>query len=179
MQLLRYLGAFFGVIVLSLFVYAAFLPSRFSLQKSIEISRKPHQVYQIVSNFNEWKKWSPWYEMDPTADYLVDGGPSEVGSRISWKSQKIGTGSLVIQETNPPLSFRAKLHFEEPREMEAYDIWRLEPLERTTRIVWIHEANLSYPFERLMASDLQNMLTPQLERGLSNLKMVVETTTDP
>jgi hypothetical protein len=46
----------------------------------------------MVSDYNNWKTWSPWVEMDPELAITVEGEPGKAGHKMSWKGSKLGRG---------------------------------------------------------------------------------------
>ena len=73
----------FAIVVVAIvglfFAVAIVLPSSYTLERSIEISRPPALVYSQVTDYNTWLEWSPWPKMDPGAKQTVSGTPGTVG----------------------------------------------------------------------------------------------------
>ncbi|MEM6842511.1 MAG: SRPBCC family protein [Bacteroidota bacterium] len=162
-----------AVVVLFL-VAAVFLPSSYHVERSVVIQEPINKVYPQVSNLNHWSAWNPWTEADPTVENTIQGSGHEVGSVWAWNGEKIGVGSLTIQELEPNKFIQSRLVFEEPQMFESDDIWKFEQTESGTRVTWINEGNLAYPVDRVFGLFIDGMLGKDFERGLTNLKHVTE-----
>ena len=57
-----------GVLAALFFIIAAFLPSRYTVERSIEINKAPEVVFEQVADFNNYLKWNPWSKMEPRFD---------------------------------------------------------------------------------------------------------------
>jgi hypothetical protein len=167
------LYAVLGLVALFL-VTAAFLPSAYSVERSIEIGRPPSVVFGQVADFNQWLAWSPWPEMEPAAKNTITGIPGTVGSTWAWEGKEIGVGSMTVEEVEKDRLLRSKLAFKEPMSSEADDSMRLEPIPSGTKVTWTNRGNLPYPVGRYFGLGVEGMLGPQFEKGLAKLKRVCE-----
>ena len=71
-------------------------------------------------------------------------------------------------------SIRSKLVFTEPRADEGDVYWDISTTSDGTKVSWALGGKLNYPEGRMMGPFLEGMLAPQLEKGLLNLKEMVE-----
>lgn len=160
-----------GGILVVFFLAAAFLPSKKSLERSVIINKPAEEIYNLISNFENYKKWNPWSRREPDARGTLSGTPGKPGHSWTWEGKKIGSGNLTIKTLVPGREVISDLTFFSPRKMIATDIWRFEPLgENETRVIWGHESELGYPVERYFGLMLEKMLGPDFEQGLKNLK---------
>jgi len=161
-------------------VVAAFLPATYSVERSIVIAKPPAVVFQQVSDFKQWLKWSPWPEMEPTAKHTISGPVGAVGMSWTWEGkEQIGVGSLTIHRIEKDRSLHSKLVIQEPMASEADDYMTLEPTENGTKLTWANKGSLPYPIGRYFGLGIEGMLGPQYEKGLEKLKKACESIEEP
>ena len=153
---------------------AAFLPAEYHVSRSIEINKPVDLVFNTIDNFKDRPAWDPWLSQDPDAEVTYAGPDSGVGASYSWKGKIIGAGKLTVMEVEENKSIKSKLEFFEPKMAASQIWWQLEPTANGTKATWTNRGDLSYPIERLFGPMLDGMLGPDFEKGLINLKKVVE-----
>ncbi len=161
-------------VVATLLIVAAFLPSEYSVQRSIEIRADRATVYNSVIDYNNWKNWSIWVEMDPDAVNTMSGNPGEPGATWLWDGEIIGRGSLQLEQFKKNEMIRSTLTFSEPDRKTSTVIWNFKDSENGTLAIWINEGELDYPLMRYFGLFLDSMLGPDFEQGLANLKAYLE-----
>lgn len=164
------LGLFAGLFLL----IALLLPASYHVERSVVIGKTADEVYPHVANLHNWAAWNPWTASDPSAKNTISGSGYEVGSVWAWNGEEVGIGTLTIAELQPNQKIVSRLAFEEPQMFESDDIWTFEEIPEGTRVTWINEGKLSYPVNRIFGLFLDGMLGPDFEKGLTQLKEVVE-----
>lgn len=163
-----------GILVL-FFLFAFLLPSRKTLEWSLEIKADAEKIFNLVSDFSNYKKWNPWSAREPEAHGEMSGTPRSVGHKWLWDGKVIGRGYLQIREIEKAKSIVSDLVFEKPRKMESLDTWKFEDRGNgTTLVTWGHTAFLGYPMGRIFGLMLNKMLGKDFEQGLQNLKKLSE-----
>lgn len=157
-----------------------FLPDRVHLERETTINAPPEEVYALISDFEQWDRWSPWAKLDPDADYTLTG--SGVGQRMEWKSDHpdVGNGSQEITAMSPPESLTTHLDFGDMGQADA--IFTLSPAgEDATNVVWSFDTNMRegvpiymQPMSTYFGFMMDGILGPQYEEGLANLKREAE-----
>lgn len=178
MNILKSMLYALGLVLLIALVGIYFLPDSYSVKQSIEIDRPQETVYRMVSDYSNWKAWSPWAEMEPEATVNITGDPGKPGHSISWNGEKIGKGTLSIRMAASNGFVDGDLNFEEPFKTTASDKWTFESVGNKTIVTWISEGELSYPLGRLFGLTLGEALRKQEKHGLENLKKVCESLPD-
>lgn len=165
-----------GVLAFLIFVVPLFLPSETTMQRSIVVERPLELIYDDLLDFNVYKQWNPWSEMEPDAETLITGNPGEVGHKWEWNGKEIGKGSLELKNFETYKSIENQLVFVEPMESTARDLWELERTDDGyTKITWIYKGEASYPIGRYMGLMMDSFLGKYYEKGLENLKVYFET----
>ncbi len=155
-------------------IVALFLPKKVSVTRSIIIGAGALDVYNKVADFNYYKQWNPWSQMEATAKNSISGNPKEVGHSWSWDGDKVGAGSLVIEKLESGKSIQSKLTFTRPMQAVASDRWLFEYQGENTRVTWTYEGEMDYPIGRYFGLGMEGMLGPDYEKGLANVKKMCE-----
>ena len=161
-------------------IIPVFIDEDVAFSRSIEIDKPVDVVYGVVKDYSYYKQWNAWTMMDKNAVNELTGTVGEIGSKWSWKGDTVGTGSLTIEELIPNKSIKAKLDFVAPFTAVAQDLWDFEMVDSTTTIVkWSYAGSSGSYFMRYMNLATESMVAPQLEKGLSNLKDLIENLPEP
>lgn len=164
-----------GVFLAVLLIIPAFVSEDVTITRRIEINRPIQTVYDVVKDYNYYRQWNAWSQMDKNASGEISGPVGEVGAKWSWQGDTVGKGSLTIEELNNNKSIRSRLEFIEPMQMVARDLWHFESVEDSKTIVtWSYDATATTYMMRWANLMLDSQLGPDLERGLSNLKKLIE-----
>lgn len=164
-----------GLIALLVIVGFA-LPDRAHIERSILVQAKPQTVYAVLNGFKQFRKWSPWEDLDPNAVQTLSGPIWGVGAQQAWSSQdpNVGSGSQEIIATEPDRSVSVRLVFS-GFDSENTAVHHLSPEGEGTRVVWSYDSvfhgNLLGRYFGLL---LDKMLGPDYEKGLARLKTLVE-----
>jgi len=169
------ISAIVGLIVLMVAVGFA-LPDRAHIERSTLVQAKPQVVYVVLNGFKQFRKWSPWEGLDPNAEQTLSGPIWGVGARQAWSSKdpSVGSGSQEIIATEPDRSVSVRLVFE-GFNSENTAIYTLTPEGEGTRVVWSYDSVFHGDLlGRYFGLLLDKMLGPDYEKGLAQLKTLVE-----
>ena len=175
MRTLRYLVLAMLFLLVVVVIIGFFLPAKVHVERSIKINRKPHVVFQVVNSLSHFNQWSPWFEKDVNATYKLSGNHAGVGSKLSWQgNQKVGVGSNEIIESKSNSYIKTKLFFGKD-DHPAYAVISLKKESDSTIVTWSLENDFGYNiFYRYFGFVLEDMIAPDYEKGLNNLKTHVE-----
>ncbi len=175
MTTLQLILVILGGLIALFFIFSFFLPAEKYLERKLEINAPAKKVYELISDFSNYKSWNPWSKTEPDAHGEMSGTPGKTGHKWLWDGKKIGRGYLKIKELVPGEKVISDLIFEKPRKMESLDIWKFESISKEkTMVYWGHRAFLSYPMGRIFGLMLDKMLGKDFEQGLKNLKELSE-----
>lgn len=176
MKILGAIAALILVIILLGFV----LPADVHVERETVIDAPQEEVFALISDFEEWDRWSPWVDRDPNAEYRMSG--EGVGARMEWTSDQrdVGTGSQEITALDPPNRMVTHLEFDGQGEADA--TFDLSPAENgATRVVWSLDTNMREgvpfvmkPIGTYMGFSMDKWIGKDYEEGLANLKRVAE-----
>lgn len=151
-------------------VLPALLPSRYKVEKSIQINRPASVVFENVANLGNYRDWNPWQKMEQDSKTDITGTPATPGHKFSWEGKKIGIGSLTLRRADPYKKVELDLQFIKPFRASANDDWTFEERNGVTRVIWKNEGDLPYPVGRLMGPMIRRNLDQQFVQGFRNLK---------
>lgn len=172
------------ILILAIFCGLAFLlPKEFVVTRNIEINAPVEVVYEQANTLSNWANWSAWHEMDPDADHVYSSPDYGVGASYSWNGdpKKIAQGELTIIEIEENKSMRTNIvFFNEGEETgRGNGQWVFSEKNGKTHISWSFMGDMGYnPLARWMGLLMDGMLGPQLETGLSNMKIFLESKDD-
>lgn len=175
MKILKLLLVTLVVVVILAAIIGTFLPSSVHVERSILIRAPQATVYVLVNGFQNFNRWSPWFELDPDANFTYEGPQEGVGARMSWRSEQrnVGTGSQEIVVSEPYDLVRTHLDFETQGTAEAY--FELEPTDEGTNITWGFDTDFGWDLiGRYFGLMFDSMLGNEYENGLANLKEIAE-----
>jgi len=157
-------------------LYVAVKPGDFSLTRSAAIAAPPSSVFPHVNDLHKYQEWSPWATIDPTSKTIYEGPIEGVGAKFTWVGKKTGVGSMTIVESTPSSLIRTKLEFLKPMvatNMVDY-IFRTEgDLTIVTCTMTGKNGFMGKLFTTFMNMD--KIVGGRFEKGLANLKRIVET----
>jgi len=164
----------FAVIVVLLGI-GMVLPKQVHVERSTVIKASPEQVWTWVSSFDNFNKWSPWFELDPNAKYTYSGTPGTVGAKMSWVSdnRNVGSGSQEILVLDKPN--KAELSLDFGAEGTAKAAYVLVKDGDGTKFTWTFDGDMgSSPIGGWFGLMMDGMLGPDYEKGLAKLKKLAE-----
>ncbi|WP_259399037.1 SRPBCC family protein, partial [Pseudoalteromonas sp. SG41-6] len=74
-------------------------PQNYSVDKKMVINADTRTIKLLVSDFDQWHKWSPWQQVDTSIRFSVNEPSAGVGAHQSWVS-KWGYGEMTITSIN-------------------------------------------------------------------------------
>ena len=175
MRFLKFLLGLVVVLVIVFFLGAYLLPDRVKVERSVQIDRPAASVFAVVNNLSRFNEWSPWYGLDPNAEYRFEGPASGPGATLHWAgNDDVGAGTLRIVASEAPTRVATQVAFEgfpEP----ADGVFIIEPISPiTSRVTWAFETALSGPMARWFGLLMPKYIGADYEKGLAQLKAVVE-----
>ena len=177
MRVFKYLFFALLFLVIAFFVYGYFfLDDKVQVSRSITIDRPANKVFKAVNSMHHFNKWSPWAQLDPNAKYEYSGPEYGVGSFMSWVgNEEVGSGRQTIIESTPNEYVKTELYFDGQGDDPSWATYQLKDLGDKTELSWIFNADFKGNIlGRYFGMMMDGMLGPQYEKGLSNIKTIVE-----
>ena len=151
-------------------------PNDFRITRTQTFNVPPEKIFEHVNNLKRWNAWSPWARIDPKTVTKFEGPEAGVGAIMRWSgNNKVGQGSMTIIESKEPSIITLKMDFLKPMKAVNSAEFTFTTHGGETVVSWsIYGAN---PFVRKVFDaflNCDNVVGTQFEKGLMNLKGVVE-----
>lgn len=175
MTLARKIFVIFLSLMVVLIATSFLLPRHVHVERDAVLKASPKDVFPYVNDFRAFNQWSPWAKIDPATRYSFDGSSHGVGATMAWQSEhpNVGKGRQEILESIEPEIVKVALEFD--GEIQATAFYRLSAEPAGTRLVWGFETDLgNNPISRYFGLFFDDMIGGDYEKGLSNLKALVE-----
>ncbi|MGE4072037.1 MAG: SRPBCC family protein [Lysobacterales bacterium] len=170
-------GLFIGIVglIVILAIVGLFLPSTSRVERSIVIDRPASLVFPVLNSFERFNEWSPWFGLDPAAEYSYSGPSSGVGAKMEWKgNEAVGSGSQLITASKPDSQIDIDLEFSDFGVAKVG--LKLEPQDKSTKVTWSYTADSGFDLiGRYFGLIVDRFVGADYEKGLAKLKALVET----
>lgn len=170
MQVLYVILGALAILILGLFVFSLYLPSRLKIERSLLIEARPEVVFREVNTLRNWERWSPWHQLDPAMKLVYGEKESGAGASYSWESKKrnVGRGSLSITDSRPYEYIAININFTGHGTTKGN--FRFEPVEEHTRVTWVMEMTVGQnPASKVIGLMMNKWVGRDFERGLQQL----------
>ncbi len=167
------------VIIVIFVIVVALQPAEYRVTRSASISAPPAVVFPQVNDFHNWEGWSPWAKLDPAMKQTYDGTSAGTGASYSWAgNSKVGEGRMTITESRPSDLVRIKLDFVKPFASTADTEFTFRPEGDQSRVTWTMSGRKNFATKMFgLFVSMDKMIGRDFEKGLAQMKAVVEATT--
>ncbi|MEC8377591.1 MAG: SRPBCC family protein, partial [Pseudomonadota bacterium] len=134
----------------------------------------PSEVYPYVVDLREWQKWGVWFQRDPNMELNYSGPDRAIGMRSEWKSETEGNGEMEITQLEHNKRVLYSLYFPE-FDMGSTGVLDIKQVDNGTQVTWTDAGSVdNNPVNRFFVLFIDNLIGPDFEMGLENLKTLVE-----
>lgn len=177
------LGAL-GVFVLAIVIVlalAAGKPDTIHIERSLVMKGTPAQVFPYANDLTKYAKWIPWSQLDPNQTTEFSDPPAGPGAWMKWKgNEDVGEGRMEVVSSAP--------------DTVTYEVEFIEPFPGTVKgavimkavgadqveVTWTFDQDAGFGTKVMCVfMDMEKMMGPDYEKGLSNLKALVEAEVSP
>lgn len=153
------------------------IPSTQRIERTITIQAPTTKVYDYLTRFENFEKWSGWKEKDQTLKTGILGLDGTFGAIYNWSGddQHFGEGKMEITSLRIYKEIEHSITILRPKPSNAKSEFILGDVDGQTRLTWRFEVdnprprNLSSLFNKM-----NSKLGKDLEEGLKNLKLTLE-----
>jgi len=165
-----------AVVILGLVGYVASKPGDYLISRGVEIAASPSAIFPHINNSKKCNHWMPWKDSDPGVQMQYSGPEAGVGSINSWDSKgQMGTGKAEVIESIPNKSVKTQLTYEKPMQMNQVSEITLTPNGKNTLVTWSVSGKNSFMGRFFcLFMNMEKMVGGEFEKGLGNLKRIVE-----
>ena len=164
------------VIIAMILLLAMSKPNSYHVERSATIQAPPDRIFNLINDFHNWPKWSPWEKLDPAMKKDMGGPPAGIGSYYGWEgNSKAGKGRMEITESDPPRRVKLDLNFIKPIKSNNVTTFDLEPKDSGTNVHWTMDGP-SPMMAKVMTLfiSMDKLVGRDFEEGLANLKRAAE-----
>jgi len=164
------------VAIATVLILAATKPDTFQVQRAAAIKAPPEKIFPLISDFHQWKGWSPWEDRDPAMKRSYGGAAAGEGAVYAWEGNKnVGSGRMEILEASAPSKIVIKLDFLAPFEAHNTAEFTMLPQGGGTHVTWLMHGPAPF-IAKLMHvfMNMDRMVGKDFEAGLANLKRLTE-----
>jgi hypothetical protein len=151
-------------------------PDEFTVIRAANISAPPEMIFPHVNDLHKWEAWSPWAKLDPNVKNTFSGADAGAGAAMAWVgNNKVGAGKMTIAESQPSGLIRFRLDFQKPMQATNTAEFTFRAEAGQTIVTWSMAGKsclMSKVFGLFM--DFDKMCGCQFEKGLANLKSLIE-----
>jgi effector-binding domain-containing protein len=168
-------------ILLALFalylVLALFGPKRVNVEREITINRPSSAYFDKLGDYRFFNAvWNPWPRLDSAIKIDYSGESGKPGHRYDWDgNDKVRSGAMEITAMKQD-TIEQKVYFGKNGSMGIADArFSVTGNEAASSVKW--QMGFDVPFMKrpmMMFMNMDKMMGPQFEKGLSDLKTEVE-----
>jgi uncharacterized protein YndB with AHSA1/START domain len=146
------------------------------IEKSTQIARPLPEVFAYLKQTKNQDNFSVWNMTDPSMNKEYHGIDGTVGFIYSWDStvKNVGAGEQEITVIEEGKMIGYEVRFSKPMKNVGKVSFLLSAKDKgETMVTWIFDSPSKFPFS-LFAPIFKRMLGKDLEKGLVNLKSILE-----
>lgn len=168
-----------SVLVLFIAVVAT-RPSAYHVERRLEVAAPADLVFGVLNDLHQFAGvlvlfGSPWETLDPNMQKTFDGPAAGVGQSYAWSGNKVGKGTMTIEESVPGQKVGMTLAFVKPMASRATCALTLAGTPTGSFVTWSMDGHHNFIGRAFgMFMDMDNMLGSDIEKGLVRLKTVAE-----
>ena len=146
------------------------------IEKSIDIRRNGSEVFNYLKLTKNQDNFSVWNMADPGMKKEFHGTDGTAGFIYTWDSanKNVGAGEQETKVIVDGKSIEFEVRFFRPMQNTGKALFRIDKKsENITVVTWIFDSPSKFPYS-LLAPIFKKMLGKDLEKGLINLKGILE-----
>jgi len=173
MKIIKRVALGLAAVVLALLVGSLFLPSAWTVERSVRINAPAAAIFPYINALDQWPAWTVWYEREPVLRVEYQGPDAGVGAVSRWAG-KDGEGEMTITASTPNEAIRYDLVFNKG-EFRAQGEIRLVESGAATTVRWNTWGDAgSNPIAKYFTLALDPLMGRDFEQGLVKLKNLLE-----
>jgi hypothetical protein len=166
-----------AVVIGAFLIIVALQPAEYRVERSATMAAAPTQIFEQVNDFHNWGGWNPWGKLDPAMRVTYEGAPAGVGSVYKWLGNKnVGEGKMTITQSRPAELVGIRLDFYKPFKATSDTEFSFQPQsDGKTVVTWRMNGRNNFIAKAMhMICNMDKMIGSQFEKGLSDMKQIVE-----
>ncbi|MGR3810347.1 SRPBCC family protein [Jiulongibacter sp. NS-SX5] len=177
MKKMTIIGILIAVAIASILVYTTAQKAReINIQKSVLINAQMATVFNEVLYLENFPKWSPFLEADPTQQVEVKGSDGQVGAQYHWLGNGgKDVGYQEIKEVEPFKFIKMECDIQKPFKAKPVFEYRFETVGHQVKVTQDFHLKSSFMSAFFMSAfGVVKDMEKTNERGMELLKIVAE-----
>lgn len=176
MRFLKRLAIGLPLLLAAFAVVVWFQPDDYRLTRTTVIAAPAAKVFEQVNDLRKWDDWSPWAKLDPNAKVTFAGPQAGPGASFAWDgNDKVGAGTMTITQSRPNERIATRTDFTRPFAGTSNSDFVLSENGGQTNVIWTMSGTQNFIGKAIcLFMPMEQMLGPDFERGLAQLKAVSE-----
>lgn len=77
-----------AALILALSAYAFTRPDQIRIERNLAVDAPPEATYSLITDLREWRRWSPFEQLDPDMARDYGGAEKGVGATYAWQGDR-------------------------------------------------------------------------------------------
>jgi hypothetical protein len=165
-----------AALVVVFLIVVAMQSDSYTVSRNGTMSASAADVFAQVNDLHKFQDWSPWAKIDPDVKNTFEGAPSGTGAICKWTgNKKVGEGIMTIVDSKPNDDIRMRLEFIKPFASTADVQFNFKQQDKQTTVTWSMTGQKNFISKAFcLFMNMDKMIGGDFERGLGNLKTLVE-----
>lgn len=168
-----YVIAAVSILILGVLIWLASIDGSYHVKRSIEVKTPKSKAFDLVSDFNTWKSWSPWLCMEPDAEVKITNNGVNVGAINSWVGKLVGSGEIEHLSIEENISIDQEIRFIKPFKSKSKVYWAFTDKDGECEVTWGMQGKMPFLF-KFMAKNMEPWIGMDYDRGLKMIKDLLE-----
>lgn len=168
-----------GILLAIPLVTALFVKQDYKVETQVVIQQPAQVVFDYIRFLGNQDNFSVWAALDPNMQKSYRGVDGTVGFVSAWQSDNpdVGSGEQEIKAIQEGQRIDFELRFYQPFESVSPAYMTTEAIApEQTRVSWGFAGHMPYPMNlMLLVMDVETIIAADLQQGLDNLKLILET----
>ncbi|NOJ41606.1 SRPBCC family protein [Bradyrhizobium australiense] len=176
LEVIAIIAVILAIAIAIVLILAATKSNTLRVQRAVSIKAPAERLFPLISDFHQWRSWSPYEQKDPAMKRTYSGAESGKGAVYAWDGDKnVGSGRMEILEALAPSKIVIKLDFFTPFEGHNTAEFTMLPQGDGTHVTWLMHGPANFMSRLIQVfMNLDRMIGRDFEAGLANLKTLTE-----
>jgi uncharacterized membrane protein len=152
------------------------LPAGYAVERSVVIDAPRERVHALVADLEQWPRWQPWQDEDPTIEITIGEKSAGFGATQSWSGESgSGEHTFTLSDQDRGIVYDLSIEGGTWSAVGAVSYEVVPGNDAATRVVWTMTGDNSESFiGRYFNLAVDAMVGPMFERGLAKLEQAAE-----
>jgi len=154
-------------------VVGLFLPSTFVVEKEVLVKASPETIHEFVGDLAQWPQWNPWLEEDPNQVVTFGTATTGPGASQTWEGGA-SDGHMSFTSCNPTWGVAYEMTFKKNSYTSTGSLLYTTVADGTEVFWHMTGDSGNNIMARYFIGLMPSLVGPQLEEGLTRLKLISE-----